>query len=131
MFFEKMPDAEAKRLNPLVLAFVGDAVHSLYVRQGLVLSSDAKAHVLHLKAAKQVNAAAQSDKVLSLTEGLSEEENEIYHRGRNAKQHTVAKNAAVEDYRRASGFEALLGYLYLTGRYERLKELLDSDENRG
>lgn len=124
MYFGKITDAEARLMNPLVLAFVGDAVHSMYVRHKLATQSDAKSHALHLLAAGEVNASAQSLKAAVLEPLLTEEEADVFRRGRNAKQHTVAKNAELNDYKRASGFEALLGYLYLTGREERIKELL-------
>lgn len=128
MFFDKISDSRARLLNPLVLAFVGDAVHSMYVRHELAVSSDAKAHTLHLLAANEVNASAQSEKAELLESILTEDELDIYRRGRNAKQHTMAKNAAVNDYKKASGLEALLGYLYLTGREERIKQLLSYEE---
>lgn len=130
MYFEKITPEEAKLMNPLVLAFVGDAVHSMFVRHKLAVSSDAKAHMLHILAAGEVNATAQAERATFLEHFLSEEEKEVFRRGRNAKQHTVAKNAALADYKKASGFEALLGYLYLIGREDRIKELLLIEENR-
>ena len=118
----------AKQLNPQVLAFVGDAVHSLYVRTELVLSSDAKAGVLHKRAAAAVRAEAQSEKIGRLESLLTEEEAEIYRRGRNAKTVNTAKNASVTEYHRATGFEALIGYLYLTGQRERMELFLSEDK---
>ncbi|MEG1710459.1 MAG: ribonuclease III domain-containing protein [Clostridia bacterium] len=124
MFFGNMSVMEARALNPLVLAYVGDAVHSLYVREQLVHNSDAKAHILHVMASKIVRATAQSESALKIMPLLTIDEEEIYKRGRNSKQHSMAKNAKVEEYKRASGLEAVLGFLYLTGNEERIKELL-------
>ena len=119
---------KVKQMNPLVLAFVGDGVDTLFVRTRLALESSSKAGELHKQAAKEVNAGAQSvqaEKVLSI---LTEEEKEIYLRARNSKNHHHAKNYSVVDYRRASGLEAVIGYLYLTGENERLEEIFDSME---
>ncbi len=122
---------QAKALNPLVLAYVGDAVHTLYVRQSLVLISDAKAGQLHTTAGKVVSAVNQSllsDFVLPL---LDDTEKEIYRRARNAHSHSSAKNAELSDYKKASGYEAVLGFLYLTGQEERLKKILSINEITG
>ena len=116
---------KVKQMNPLVLAFVGDAVDTLFVRTRLAAESSSKAGALHVLAAKEVNARAQSqqvDKVISL---LTEEETEVYLRARNSKNRHHAKNYSVADYRRASGLEAVIGYLYLTGENERLDELFE------
>ena len=120
-----LTEAGAKNYNPLSLAFIGDSVYENYVREKLIL---AHPHMLpkdlHLAAVRYVKASSQSAIVLILEETLSEEEHYIYTRGRNTKSHTIPKNADVLDYKRASGFEALVGYLYLTGRKERLEELV-------
>ena len=118
----------AKQMNPLVLAFVGDGVETLFVRTKLALSSTAKAHELHIQASREINAKAQSAQLEKILDELSEEEKEIYHRARNSKNHHHAKNYSVADYRRASGLEAVIGYLYLTGEEERLQELFDKME---
>ncbi len=114
----------AARITPTALSFVGDAVQTLYVRAKLVCSSDAKTGLLHVLAAKEVNATAQAHAVKRMEAVLTEEEAGVYKRCRNAKQNTMAKHASAVDYKLASGLEGLLGYLYLTGNSERAEELL-------
>ena len=114
-----------KQMNPLVLAFVGDGVETLYVRAKVALSGGEKANALHKKASAEVNAHAQSEQAERILPYLTEEESEIYHRARNSKSRHHAKNFSVTDYRRASGLEAVIGYLYLTGETDRLKELFE------
>ena len=114
-----------KQMNPLVLAFVGDGVETLFVRSKVALSCGEKANALHKKASSEVNAHAQSEQAERVLPYLTEEECEIYHRARNSKSRHHAKNFSVTDYRRASGLEAVIGYLYLTGETERLKKLFE------
>ena len=116
---------KVKQMNPLVLAFVGDGVETLHVRTRVALSSDAKANALHKLTAGEINAHAQSEQAERVLPHLTEEENEIFLRARNSKSHHHAKNYSVGDYRRASGLEAVIGYLYLTGQTERLEELFE------
>lgn len=123
-----MTEQRARECNPQVLAFVGDAVHTLYIRTLLSESSTAKSNALHKITSSKVKASAQSEKIEKLFDKLTEKEKYYYKRGRNAHTGATAKNATVIEYRKASGFEALLGYLYLTGKYERLKEILDQSE---
>lgn len=121
---EKLTQAEAKQINPINLAFLGDAVYSLWVRERLVRSGVGKASDFQRAAAKVVSAQGQSaflEKVLPL---LTVEEEEIYRRGRNAKKATKSKHATAAEYNRSTGFEAVLGYLYLTGERERIERLL-------
>ena len=120
---------KVKQMNPLVLAFVGDGVETLFVRSKVALSCDEKANALHKKAAAEVNAHAQSEQAERILPFLTEEEADIFHRARNSKSHHHAKNYSVTDYRRASGLEAVIGYLYLTGESERLEELFAKMEN--
>lgn len=112
------------QMSPLVLAYIGDTVYDLFVRTMLVESTTLSAHGLHMRAAKLVCAAAQSRTFLRIEQLLSEEEMSVFKRGRNAHMGTVPKNAEIIDYRRATGLEALMGYLYLLGRDERLSELM-------
>ena len=119
---------KVKQMNPLVLAFVGDGVETLYVRSKVALSCGEKANALHKKASAEVNAHAQSEQAERILPYLTEEETEIYHRARNSKSRHHAKNFSVTDYRRASGLEAVIGYLYLTGETERLKQLFEMME---
>ena len=116
---------KVKQMNPLVLAFVGDGVETLHVRTRVALEDTSKAHALHVKTAQEVNARAQSDCVEKVLPHLTEEETEIYRRARNSKSRHHAKNYSVADYRRASGLEAVIGYLYLTGEEGRLEELFE------
>ena len=112
-------------LSPLTLAFIGDSVFDIYIRTMLVVSKKATAHTLHNLATTYVKAQAQANAIKKIFDELSEEEQNIFKRGRNAKSQTVPKNADVTEYRYATGFEALLGYLYLKGEITRLREILD------
>ena len=121
---EVLTKTQAARINAVTLAFLGDAVFTLFVRERLVRSNTGKAADLQRAAAKLVSAKGQSvflDKVLAL---FTEEENEVFHRGRNAKKATKSKNASAGEYARSTGFEAVLGSLYLTGEDERIARLL-------
>ena len=121
---------EAQQLNSLVLAYVGDAVQSLYVRQNLATTLDLKAGELHKLASKVVNAHNQALLADKLFESLTQEEKDVFLRGRNGKSHHKAKNQTGADYRKATGFEAVIGYLYLTGNDARIAELLgETNEN--
>lgn len=110
--------------SPLVLAYVGDAVFELYVRTLLVSKGNAPVNKLHRQSICFVRAKSQSDTIHKLLESLTQEEQDIVRRGRNAKSGTIPKNADVTDYKYATGFETLLGYLYLKEDYARLLELL-------
>lgn len=103
-----------KMLSPLVWAYVGDSVYELYVRTNLVNNSNAKPHKLHIESIKYVKAEAQAQMLEKIDKFLTDEEKEIARRGRNAQNHHVAKNANTADYAHSTGFEALIGYLYLT-----------------
>ena len=119
-----LPAERVKTLSPVVLAFVGDAVYSLYVREKLVLNTDFSTGTLQKLASNDVSAHGQSELLNTIFERFTEEEAEIFRRGRNAKKPTRSKNASVAEYNRSTGFEAVLGFLYLTARYERIDELL-------
>ncbi len=125
-FDSVMEKERAKTLSPVVLAFVGDAVYSLYVRERLAFRGEGKLSELQNTASKLVSAHGQSATVDKLLPLLTEEEEETYRRGRNAKKATKSKNASVGEYNRSTGFEALLGYLYVTGNKARLDELLNA-----
>ena len=105
--------------SPLTLAYIGDAVFDLIIRTVVVERANRPANMLHHITVKYVSAAAQAKMAEALMDRLSEEEQAVYRRGRNSKPHTTAKNASVADYMKATGFEAVLGYLYLTGNMER------------
>ena len=117
------------QMNPLVLAFVGDAVETLRVRTRFALEDSSKSHELHLKTAREINAHAQSEDAEKVLPYLTEEEAAVYRRARNSKAHHHAKNYSEKEYRRASGLEAVLGYLYLAGEEERLEQLFEIMEN--
>lgn len=113
------------QLSPLVLAFVGDSVFDLFIRSRLAMKKSESAHKLHVKATAYVKAAAQSKIVGELYDKFTDEEKNVFRRGRNSKSATVPKNADVLDYRRATALEAVLGYLYLLDKKDRLSELLE------
>ena len=118
-----MTEREAQMISPLRLAYIGDAVYDLYVRTELVFQGG-KAHAMHRDAIKSVNAAAQAHALSWVQPLLTETEADVVRRGRNAHpRHAVPKRADPADYSYATGLEALLGFLYLTGRTERLLEL--------
>ncbi len=110
--------------SPLTLAFVGDCIYDLVIRTMLVERYNAPPERLHKEKSGLVKAQTQARMVLALQEELTEEEKDIYRRGRNARPHSTAKNASAADYRKATGLEALYGYLYLSGRTDRLLELV-------
>ena len=122
-----LPREEAKLINPVVLAFVGDAVYSLYVRTKLVLAGGGRAADFQRAASKVVSAHGQSAFLEKLLPVFNEEETEVFRRGRNAKKATKSKNASVAEYNRSTGFEAVLGFLYLSGDVQRISELLALD----
>lgn len=117
--------SDAKLLSPLVWAYVGDSVYELFVRTKLTNKSNAKPHKLHIESIKYVKAKAQADILKKIQDKLTEDEKDIVRRGRNTENHHVAKNANVADYSQSTGFEALIGYLYLTKQDERLEEVLN------
>lgn len=114
----------AEQYSPLTLAFMGDAVFEIFVRRLIVTESNRPVNKLHRASSKLVCAEAQARMIKALKPHLTDKELEVYKRGRNAKSHTSAKNASIKDYRRATGFEALLGYLFLDGQKERADELM-------
>ncbi len=120
-----------RELSTAALAFVGDAVYSLMVRERLVCSSRSGADVLHKRAVEQVRCKAQSEAIKRVLDMLTEEEQAVFSRGRNAHSSHVPKNAAVADYRAATGVETLFGYIYMCGRMERLRELFDAMQAPG
>ena len=117
-------EAEVNTMSPLTWAYIGDSVFELYIRLYLVNTTKMKPHKLHIEAIKYVKAKAQADILQKLESSLTEKELEIVKRGRNAKNHHLPKNATVQDYMYSTGFEALIGYLYLTKQDERLDEIL-------
>lgn len=122
----------AAQLGPLVLAYMGDAVYEQFVRSELISEHGQEAvYRLHMRAVEIVCARAQAATAAAIFEDLTEEERAVYRRGRNAKSNTLPKNASVAQYRAATGFEALIGYLYLSGNRERLLKVLSLAKQRG
>lgn len=125
MLFEAVPKIDIREQSPLSLAFVGDAVLELLVRQRLVETTRLLPGRLHSVATRYVSARAQSRELSILEPVLTEEEANVLRRGKNASKATVAKHATPQEYRASTGFECLLGYLYLKGRNDRIVELFD------
>ncbi|MFJ7931895.1 Mini-ribonuclease 3 [Peribacillus sp. NPDC096622] len=117
---------DARMLNSLALAYIGDAVYETYIRHHLIQKGAVKPNLLHKKATSFVAAKAQNKIIHFFLESdwLSEEESAVVRRGRNAKSGTVPKNTDVQTYRYSTAFEALMGFLYLSGRIERMEELI-------
>lgn len=129
-----MEEKEARVLNPQVLAFVGDGVYSLYIRHKIVLENNLKGKVLHDEVTNFVKAKGQSNFIDKLLPVLNETEMSVFKRARNHKTLSQSKNSSIIDYKRATGLEAVLGYLYLIGNEKRLNEILsfsigEKDEN--
>lgn len=120
----RLKEADAASYSPLVLAYLGDAVYELAIRTLVVNEGNRQVNKMHKESASLVKAGTQMEFLLAIEDELTEEEKSVYRRGRNAKSVTMAKHATMKEYRMATGFEALMGYLYLQGRLERLAELL-------
>jgi len=116
-------DVDIKTYSPLALAYIGDGIFELVIRSIVVGKGNTKASQLHQHTSHIVKAASQAKMIEALEDDLTEEEADVYRRGRNAKSPTMAKNASMADYRKATGFEALMGYLYLKDDFERIVEL--------
>ena len=125
-FYKKtmeMGPVDAGTYSPLVLAYIGDAVYELMIRTHMVSHGSMQVNKMHKKSASLVKAQAQAELIKILEPELTPLEHAAYKRGRNAKSVTMAKHATMIDYRMATGFEALMGYLYLTEQFDRLVEL--------
>ena len=119
---EEIP--EINTLSPLSLAFIGDSVYEMFIRTKILSLGNRPANELHKQAVKFVKASQQARAAHEIFENLSDEEKEIYKRGRNTNIHTVPKNADMADYRHATALEALIGYLYIKGEEARLECVL-------
>lgn len=118
-------EEEVNMLSPLTWAYVGDCIYELYIRTNLVNKTKLKPHKLHIETIKYVKAKAQADLLKSIEPNLTEKEQDIVRRGRNAQNHHLPKNADPADYMYATAFEGLMGYLYLTKQDDRLKALFN------
>lgn len=119
-----MQKEEALKIHPVALAFVGDAVYSLYVREKLVKEANESPGVYQRAAGAAVSAKGQNALIEKVRDSFTEEEADIFRRARNAKKGTKAKSASVAEYNRSTGIEAVIGYLYLTENHARVREIL-------
>lgn len=122
--FPGKTEQDVRAYSPLTLAYIGDAVYDLIIRTVVVERANRPANTLHHITVKYVSAKAQSKIIEALMDSLTEDELSVYRRGKNSKPNTTAKNTSVADYMRATGFEAVIGYLYLTDQTERILELV-------
>ena len=120
----QLGEQELNSYSPLVLAYIGDCVYELLIRTLLVGKANCQVSKLHKKAIDYVKAETQAAMIVALMDELTEEEQDVFRRGKNAKPHTIPKNASLSDYRRATGMEAVIGYLYLKDETERVIELV-------
>ncbi|MGN0334011.1 MAG: Mini-ribonuclease 3 [Lachnospiraceae bacterium] len=120
----QMGEVDVNAYSPLTLAYIGDCIYDLIIKSLVISEGNKPVQVLHKETSRLVQASAQSKMMRTLQEHLTEEEHAIYKRGRNAKSVSPAKNQSVTDYRRATGFEALMGYLYLKKEWKRMLELV-------
>ncbi|MDE7334648.1 MAG: ribonuclease III [Lachnospiraceae bacterium] len=119
-----LKEVDIRMYSPLALAYIGDGVYDLIFRTAVVQRGNTSANKLHHQTIRYVKAPAQALMVQALMEEFSPEELAVYKRGKNAKPYTMAKNATITEYKMATGLEALVGYLYLKGRMERILELI-------
>lgn len=120
----QMEEVDISSYSPLTLAYIGDSIYDLIIKTLVINQGNKQVNKLHQDTSSLVNASAQSLMMRTMQEHLTEEEHAIYKRGRNAKSVSPAKNQSVTDYRRATGFEALLGYLYLKKDWKRMLDLV-------
>ena len=133
---DRISESVLKTLSPTALSFIGDSVYELQIRLRTLEKGNRRAAKLNSEKVSKVNAKAQAEIMEKISVLLTEEEKSVYRRGKNAKQWSTAKNQSIADYHKASGFEALMGYLYLKGEDDRIALLIDtglsdkeSDEN--
>lgn len=115
---------DLKTYSPLTLAYIGDAAYELVIRSLVVEQGNAPVNKLHKRSSRLVKAQTQAEAAVKLMDVFTEEEMAVYKRGRNARSHTMAKNAEMTDYRMATGFEAVMGYLHLKQDYGRMVMLI-------
>lgn len=120
----QMQEVDVKTYSPLALAYIGDCIFDLIIKSLVLNQGNKQVQKLHKETSQIVQASAQSRMMRVIQEHLTEEEHTVYKRGRNSKTVTPAKNQSVTDYRRATGFESLMGYLYLKKEWKRMLELI-------
>lgn len=118
-------DSEIKQMSPLVYAYMGDAIYEKFIREYVIRQGLSNNGLLHKKSVKYVSAKAQVEILKKIEKKLTDEELDIVRRGRNSNPHSTAKNVDIIEYKYATGFEALIGYLYLTKQDKRLDEILN------
>ena len=116
----QLNETDVRSYSPLVLAYIGDCVYDLIIKSMVISDGNKQVHKLHEQTSRYVQASAQSMMMRAMQEELTDEERAVYKRGRNAKSVSPAKNQSITDYRRATGFEALIGYLYLKEDWKRM-----------
>lgn len=119
-----LKEVDIQTYSPLTLAYIGDSVYDLVIKTMIISEGNKQVKKMHQETSKLVQASAQSEMMRELQQILTEEEHAVYKRGRNAKSVSPAKNQSLTDYRRATGFEALIGWLYLKNNWERIMELI-------
>lgn len=125
-----LKEIKLKEFNPLTLAFLGDAVHTLFVRDFVFGEHDYSSGKMHLECLKFCRASSQSKALDNVFDGLSAEEREIINRARNVKNHNIPKSSNIEEYKKSTAFEALIGYLYLKGEFNRMTEFMNVSINK-
>lgn len=120
-------EVDVRGYSPLTLAYIGDAVYDLIVRSYVVAKGNVPNKNLHNETIKHVSAVAQSKLIDKLMDMLTEDEVSVYRRGKNSKPSSMAKNASQKEYLKATGFEALIGYLFIKGEDDRIFELLKQE----
>ena len=120
-------EQDINQMSPLIWAYVGDCVYELYIRTYLVDNTKLNPHKLHIEATKYVKASAQAEFLKQIHEELNDEEKDIVRRARNTQNHHLPKNSNVQEYMYSTAFEALIGYLYLNKKYERVKEIIEKN----
>ena len=120
----QMKEVDIKEYSPLTLAYIGDSIYDLIIKSLVVNEGNRQVQKLHKETSMRVQASAQSKMMRAIQEHLTEEEHAVFKRGRNAKSVSPANNQSITDYRRATGFEALMGYLYLKKEWKRMLELV-------
>lgn len=118
-------DSDIKQMSPLVCAYMGDAIYEKFIREYVIRQGLSNNGLLHKKSVKYVSAKAQVEILKKIEKKLTDEELDIVRRGRNSNPHSTAKNVDIIEYKYATGFEALIGYLYLTKQDKRLDEILN------
>lgn len=125
MFSVEKDKDEINMMNPLIWAYIGDSIYEVYIKKSFIEETEYKPHKLHILTSNRVNAKSQAKTLDSIEVYLTDEEKDIVRRGRNAKNYHLPKNTTIEEYAKSTAFEGLIGYLYLTKEFDRLKELFN------